>query len=82
MNSKALIIVLIFVTTSLSVQISDTKISNNRNKLRTSLCNFYNANFTDAERQHATNLLKGFSYLTDDQIEAMLFNQNFSSPSI
>lgn len=76
------IIIVILVTAASCLDIASTKISTTRDSLRTSLCNFYNANFTDADRQHSLKLIASYNYLTDNQIESMLYKQDFSQPAI
>ena len=74
-------IIFILIGAVCGVELSDTKISTTRSTYRTTVCDYYNTNFTDTQKSQTQTIIDSYSYLTDAQIEKMLFSYDFSAPS-
>jgi len=77
--SSYIIILLLFVaTTQAGISVSDTHISTTRHALRTKLCNYYSANYTSSEISQSRSYINLYKYMTDNDVETILFDNNFT----
>lgn len=64
-NLTPVFLILVALPLCLAVDQGSTKISTTRNALRTTVCDYYSANFTDSERKSTQPLIDSYKFLTD-----------------
>jgi hypothetical protein len=78
-TSFYIITLFLFVATNQAgISVSDTHISTTRNALRAKVCNFYSANYTTSEISQSRSYINLYNYMTDTDVETILFDNNFT----
>ena len=58
---------------------SDTQISTTRNSNRVNICGYYSTSYDSSEKSASQDHIDRYSYLSDKQIEDILYRQDFSN---
>lgn len=73
-----IITVAVLFGTVAGLTVEETHIETDRNAFRSSICTYYSGNYTEADIAASQARIKQQTYMSDAQIEAVLFGRDFT----